>query len=654
MDNENTPRPGPRRHRSHGWDQAGLGRGAPRPSLRSATIPALAGGATLLLGLAGCLNPFAPDPSDYGRRVSEDRFRNLERLRLEDYARPAAPFPAHDEAEATVRKRFDRDRFKGLERLAITIEQARASALAHNLQVSVALQDPRIAGQTLRAEEAKFEAVFTPAIRYREQDAPTLDITAPNQQDTLSLDAGVSIPMRTGGRVRVGLSESKSDTPNNPFVTLPTSYSSALTFSISQPLLRNAGRDASVHSIKIASYEEQAVMAQTRLEVIRQLAAVDRAYWRLDAVRRELEVRQTQYELAVALLEKARRRVRSGAAPEIEEIRAESGVAERLEAIITAENALLTQQRELKRIINMPGLAVDTPTIIEPATTPDPVPYAFDPAALCDAAVANRMEMLELELRLAADAATIDFNRNEALPLFVLDYTYSVDGLGPTWHDNNQSLRKNNFESWTLGLSGEVPIGNEAAKARVQRAILVRLQRLGTRDAREQAIRQEVLNAVDTINADWQRILAARLATVAAARTYEAEQRQNDAGARTATDVLDAQSRLAEAQSAEIRAIAEYQIALVDLAFATGTLLGAARIDFGEPLHPDALRAAEHAPPRDRPDHAEIGLLPARPPPPSVPTASDSPPSDPPTPAPPPPAPAAGGSGPSQAPRPGP
>ena len=43
-------------------------------------------------------------------------------------------------------------------------------------------------------------------------------------------------------------------------------------------------------------------------------------------------------------------------------------------------------------------------------------------------------------------------------------------------------------------------------------------------------------------------------------------------GARTATDVLDAQSRLAEAQSAEIRALAEYQISLVDLAFATGTI----------------------------------------------------------------------------------
>ena len=54
---------------------------------------------------------------------------------------------------------------------------------------------------------------------------------------------------------------------------------------------------------------------------------------------------------------------------------------------------------------------------------------------------------------------------------------------------------------------------------------------------------------------------------------------------RTSTEVLDAQTKFADAQSAEIQALAEYQIALVDLAYATGTLLGAARIHW-EPIVP--------------------------------------------------------------------
>src|SRR5262249_43843372 len=118
----------------------------------------------LLLGLAGCLNPFASDPSDYGHRIPEDRFRNLERLKVENYANPPTPTPTAEEAEAIVKKRFDRDRFASIAKLKLSIEEARASALANNLDIKVVLEDPSIAGQTLRAEEAKFEAVFTPRV----------------------------------------------------------------------------------------------------------------------------------------------------------------------------------------------------------------------------------------------------------------------------------------------------------------------------------------------------------------------------------------------------------------------------------------------------------------------------------------------------------
>ena len=42
-----------------------------------------------------------------------------------------------------------------------------------------------------------------------------------------------------------------------------------------------------------------------------------------------------------------------------------------------------------------------------------------------------------------------------------------------------------------------------------------RVQRLATKDARALAIRQEVYNAVDSLDTAWQRILAARLAGLA-------------------------------------------------------------------------------------------------------------------------------------------
>lgn len=530
--------------------------------------------------LAACANPLGSIETDYGRKAPAERLREIESFNREQYR---APEPAAADAPAAspeaVRRRFD-----GLERVELTLEEVRAATLSRNLDLRVALIEPVQASERLREEESRFEAVFRPRIGYRENDSPTFDVTASNQQDSGFIGGAVDLPLRTGGRVSVDLGASRSET-SNPFFTLNTAYTSDLSLSISQPLLRGAGRRANTYSIRVASYQDQITQARTKLEVIRQLAAADRAYWVLDAVRRSLDVAQQQYELAVDQLGRARRRVDAGDLPEIEVIRAESGVAERLEAIIRAENAVLNQQRVIKRLINQPGLELHTPTMVVPSTLPDPVRFEFDAAALADRAVAERMEMLELELQIALDSSSIEFAKNQALPAVVLDYRYNIGGLGATFSDANDQLRGNDFESWSFSLTGEVPIGNEGAKARVQQAILARLQRLATRDAREQFIRLEVLNAVDNVEAGWQRIMAARQNALAAGRTFQAEQRQFDVGATTSTDVLDAAARLADAQRSEIVALLDYQVSLVDLAFATGTLLGAAKLDWS-PIDP--------------------------------------------------------------------
>jgi hypothetical protein len=59
--------------------------------------------------------------------------------------------------------------------------------------------------------------------------------------------------------------------------------------------------------------------------------------------------------------------------------------------------------------------------------------------------------------------------------------------------------------------------------------------------------------------------------------------------------VLDAASNVADAQSREVLALASYQIALVDLAFATGNSLGAARIRW-QPFSREELAELERLP----------------------------------------------------------
>jgi len=270
----------------------------------------------------------------------------------------------------------------------------------------------------------------------------------------------------------------------------------------------------------------------------------------------------------------------AGEQAEVEVLRAQAGMAAQMEQIILAETNLRSRQRELKRIINQLPLTVQSPTRIVPATEPDLIRYELAAPELAAKAVENRMELLELELQIARQVSTIDYLKNQALPVVNLEYTYNINGLGATRSDSYDMLQENRFADHRLGLTLLIPLGNEAAKSTLRAAFYQRMQLLATKENRKALIEIEVLNTMDQTEANWQRILAARQNVLLEARLVDAEIRQFENGLRTSTDVLEAQARLADAQSSEIQALTEYQISLVDLAYATGTLLGAAKVDW--------------------------------------------------------------------------
>jgi outer membrane protein len=522
--------------------------------------------------LAGCgprASDYGPQPADARRRI-----REIEPLQLKK-AEPNAPAREANEPPPPV--------------LELSLPDCRVQALQTNLQLKATVINPAIAAAQLSAEEAKFESSFIANVNANKFDEPSADfygqITG-TSRESIGGDFGVQIPLRTGGTLTFDAADQWTST--NAFGAQSSEYyTSDLSVSISQPLLQGAGRRASTYSIRVAGYNRDIVGAQTKLEIINVLAGIDRVYWRLYAARKELEVRRQQHDLAVAQLESARRLVNAGERPPVEIVRAEAGVAQQLEAIIVAENNLRDRQRELKRVIHRAGLTMETPTVIIPATPPDPVLYELDRPRFLRTAMDSRMELLELELQLLQDASAIDYIRNQALPLVNLQYTYNIPGFGATQSDDLDMLVNGGFGNHIARLQATIPIGNEAAKSRVHQAMYQRQQRLATRANREELIQQEVLNAVDQIETNWQRILAARQNTILNGRLYEAEKRQFEQGQRTSTDVLNAQINFANAQSSEIQALAEYQIALVDLAYATGTTLGADKVEWASAV-PDS------------------------------------------------------------------
>src|ERR1041384_4363627 len=91
-----------------------------------------------IIVLAGCTAPWRASPLDRGDQVPIDRLRRIDPMRMDQYARSPAPAqaPPEDPAKAA------RERVAQMERVPLSIEQARASALEHNLDLKVAVITP--------------------------------------------------------------------------------------------------------------------------------------------------------------------------------------------------------------------------------------------------------------------------------------------------------------------------------------------------------------------------------------------------------------------------------------------------------------------------------------------------------------------------------
>lgn len=478
----------------------------------------------------------------------------------------------------------------------LSIVEARQKALENNLSLKVIQYDPIIATQKLNVERAKFDNIIFANAKYGRKDLPSAsaelaglssDNAALNNQivkltnleqrkEAFDAEVGVEVPLRSGGVVKLSTPLAYKDSPSR---FGKEEYNSALKFSISQPLLRDAGVANNEASINIANLEQLGQQARTRLQSIRILATIDKAYWALNQAWVELEVRTQQHQYATENLNMVKKRVKEGLTAAVEVNRAEIGVADRLEQLILATTDLKLAQRQLKFFLNDADFMLETEEGFIPETNPSLTQFDFQPEKLIDKALVNRLELLELELKLTEDSTRISYLENQTLPVFNLDYSYGA--LSQTGSQFSNSFNQlGNFSDWYVGFKFEMPVTNEARLSRLNQAVQQRLQRLSNKTLQTMAVRKEILDALDIQNQQWKRILTARQQVLIAGLNYEAELKQFKEGLRTMTEVLEMLTRLGETQMKEIKAITDYQVAQIDLAFATGTLLGYSQVNF--------------------------------------------------------------------------
>ena len=510
-----------------------------------------------LVFLAGCAGP----SSERTRRDSAliDDLTAIETVQLAEQS-VSPPVTVEQAAEQTIQQVTEPN--APIKTLELTLEQVRQAALANNLDLKVELVDPAIAQRSLDAERAKFESVFFGSADYVYHEAQeTGEIT-----QAWSSEVGVHKPLPTGGTVAFGVPLSNTEPGGLAVAAASVSYV--------QSLLRGAGTRINTQSIRIAEHEWNIVSAQTKLAAIRLLGQADIAYWRLYAAIKNLEVSREQNKLAENQLIHAEKKVAAGSSPRIEIVRAEAGLASRMEGVINAETAVQTYRRDLLRIMNRDDIPFEAVIDIVPQTDPNPLGLDLDEKQLAEQALALRMEMVQLEEYLKIDALNIELARDATRPDLRIRYTYTAQSDSRTVGGAFEDLAGDTTDDHAIGLSWTIPLGNKAARARLQQARLAKIQDQVESDRLRQIIRQEVYEAVSQLERNWRRILATEQGVIAAYRDYRMEQSQFQLGARTSTDVLFSAGRLADAQLSQIRAFADYEIAQVYLARATGTLLG--------------------------------------------------------------------------------
>lgn len=583
-------------------------------------------GVALFASASGCASWRGELDPEFEKTL-DARLRNIELAHLESRSR-SGPVTIEGALARTGSAALTPPAASAPASMELTVADVRRHVLANNLDLAVQMIEPDISRTKISEEEAKFDATIMVGASYKKKDLPELDgdlvrlsgksspaakalksfqkgffdgpfgndkkskgfepekdsfdgsfakLTEIEQRkESFDTELGLVIPLQTGAKVRLG----QYFDQDNKLAPFPSEQSIAASrFSISQPLLRDAGVAVNTAAIRIARLGQKSSVAKTKLVAIRVLAGAEKAYWKLYGARELLRIRRDLQDLAEKNLEIVRRRADEGLIPTIEIIRAEVGVARQLESLVVAGTTERIAERELKRILNIDGVDIQSPTRLEIATPPQLLQFDLDADALAKEAIGARMEMLEIELAVAADDLRIEFARNQTLPLISLDFEYGVldrgGSFGTAWQDA-WDFDKSEFG---VGIKGEIPVTNELRKSQLRRAVQTRTQRLATRAARELSVRQEVYDAHDILRQEWQRILAARQTVIAAGVNYEAERRQFDEGTRTMREVFEALAQLGDAQSREVSAIVAYQVALIDLAYATGTLLGYSKVD---------------------------------------------------------------------------
>ncbi|MGO9336558.1 MAG: TolC family protein [Terracidiphilus sp.] len=375
-------------------------------------------------------------------------------------------------------------------------------------------------------------------------------------------------------------------------------FDSTLTFTITQPLLRGAGRFANTALVKIARRSLAQSRSNFEAQVNDTIQQVVSQYWLVVQARGALDVQQKSMKLAEASYQRDKRSLELGALPPLDIYRSQSEVAARKVGVIQAAYQLTQAEEALRQTIG----ADRDPQLhaMELELTEKPQPSGdletIDTETALAQALNQRPELDAIKDELANDETSIRLAHNQLEPNLSLQGFYQSSGLGGNQYNLNTGalVAAGGFGSSMSQLFGfgypgyggilslTLPVRNRGGQANLGNALVSRTHDLYSSGQVREQITREVRDAVHQLEEAKDALAAGSASFDLAQKTLASEQRKFELGAETNFFVLDAQTRLAQAELILLQTQVNYRIALAAVGHSTGDLLGPYHVQIAE------------------------------------------------------------------------
>jgi outer membrane protein TolC len=408
----------------------------------------------------------------------------------------------------------------------------------------------------------------------------------------------------TGTNAQVTFYEYRSQL-NSSTPLLNPAISGYLDLQVSQNLLQGLSPGVNNRDIRVAKNNVKVSNLQVKRQVVTTVSAVLNLYWDLVSFNEDVRIKEQALGTAQKLLEDNRKAVEIGTLSPIEVTRAAAEASASKEDLLIAQTNVQQQEMVLKNAISRNGASsawLDAVHIIPLDRIEVPASEELKPVAeLEQEALGNRVELEQDKINIDSQKILLNGDKNGLLPTLQAFAELTNHGLagpanplyngccgtpdpyfvGGAGNTVGQVFRRN-FPDYSAGFSLTIPFRNRAQQADyVTDQLLLRQAELQLQRAVNQ-VRLDVKNALIGLQQARARYQTAVDTRALAEQSLKAEQSRFLYGVSTVALVIQAQKDLAQYQSAEVQAMANYTHARIAFEQAVGRTLEVNHIAFEE------------------------------------------------------------------------